>query len=193
MKLIGITGGIGAGKSSVSDYLTKKGYVVMDADKVSKELLTPISPLLLHIQNIIGETILNQDGSLNRKALSDIVFSDPVKKAILDKTMHGKILEIILDRLKNFPNEKVVFIDAALLFEANWDSYMDQIWVVDADEETRIQRVINRDPLSREEVIKRMENQMERKERLNKADYILDNSKSKDELYKQVNKLLNKL
>ncbi|MDD4583144.1 MAG: dephospho-CoA kinase [Eubacteriales bacterium] len=193
MKLIGITGGIGAGKSSVSDYLIKKGYVVLDADKVSKELLISGSPLLLHIRNLFGETILNQDGSLNRKVLSDIVFSNPVKKAILDKTMHGKILEIILDRLKNFSNEKVVFIDAALLFEANWDSYMDQIWVVDADVETRILRVINRDPLSREEVIKRMENQMERKERLKKADYILDNSKSKDELYKQVNELLNKL
>lgn len=193
MKLIGITGGIGAGKSSVSDYLIKKGYVVMDADKVSKELLATSSPLLSHIQSIFGDTILNRDGSLNRKALSDIVFSDPAKKAILDNTMHGKILEIIRDRLKNFSSEKVVFIDAPLLFEANWDSYMDQIWVVDADDETRIQRVINRDPLCREEVIKRMENQMERRERLKKADYILDNSKSKDELYRQVNELLNKL
>lgn len=193
MKLIGLTGGIGTGKSTVSDYLIQKGYRVLDADKVAKEIVSPNSEILIQLKDTFGKEILYEDGTLNRKKLADIIFSNPEKKAILDKLMHKKIIEVLLKKTTSFSGEKVVFIDAPLLYESNLDLYLDKVWVVDADDEIRIQRVIQRDQLTREEIIKRIQNQMSRKEKLRRADCIINNSTNKVDLYKQIDKLLNEL
>jgi dephospho-CoA kinase len=193
MKLIGLTGGIGTGKSTVSDYLIQKGYRVLDADKVAKEIVSPNSEILIQLKDTFGKEILYEDGTLNRKKLADIIFSNPEKKAILDKLMHKKIIEVLLKKATSFSGEKVVFIDAPLLYESNLDLYLDKVWVVDADDEIRIQRVIQRDQLTREEIIKRIQNQMSRKEKLRRADCIINNSTNKVDLYKQIDKLLNEL
>lgn len=190
MKLIGITGGIGAGKTTVSNYLTAQGYTVLDADRTAKELLAQGSPMLHEISRIFGKDIVSRDFLLDRKKLADQIFADPAKKEILDSLMHGKILEILQETLKQHKAEELVFIDAALLFEAGWDSFMDQVIVVDADLETRIHRVLQRDPLSREEVLSRIRNQMSTEERNRKADFILNNSLDEKNLYHQIDRII---
>ncbi|MDD2484064.1 MAG: dephospho-CoA kinase [Eubacteriales bacterium] len=193
MKRIGLTGGIGSGKSTVSRYLMEKGYPVLDADEIAKELLSAGSETLMELKEAFGEKTLLPDGTLDRKYVADLVFSDSSKKAILDKITHGKVLEEILLRASRLGEDAIVFIDAALLFEAGIDKYVDETWVVDAGDDVRIQRVMDRDGLSKAEIQKRINNQMNRRDRLKKANYVLDNSGSKESIYGQVNKLLEHL
>ena len=191
--LIGLTGGIGAGKSTVSDYLKKKGYPVLDADKVAREIVEPGTETLAELSDGFGEDILNPDGSLNRSYLAKIVFSDPEQKKLLDKIMHGKIIETLLQRARSMKEEPFVFIDVPLLFETGMDRYVDQVWLVDADKETRIRRVMERDGCSREDVLKRMGFQATRDEKIERAHVIFDNCCEKETLYRQIDDALNKL
>lgn len=196
MKLIGLTGGIGSGKSTVSDYLMAKGYPVLDADKISREIVEPDSPVLHRLVEVFGEGILKEDGSLDRKGMSAIVFVDEEKKMILERIMHKEVLRITLERVEAIAQESrdaVIFIDAPLFFEADMDRYTEQNWVVDADDEIRIRRVMERSDLSREEVWQRIANQMSRQVRIHRATHVLDNSGSREMLYAQVDKLLESL
>ena len=193
MKLIGLTGGIGAGKSTVSDYLKQKGYPVLDADLVAREIVEPGTETLSELSRTFGEEILNPDGSLDRGALAKIAFSDPENKKILDQIMHGKVIEILLSRAKAMTEEPVVFIDVPLLFETGMDRYMDQVWLVDADEDVRIQRVMERDGSSMEDVQKRIRYQSGRDEKIKRSDVVLNNCCDRDILYKQIDERLSEL
>ncbi len=193
MKLIGLTGGIGAGKSTVSDYLKEKGYPVLDADAVAREIVEPGAETLSLLAGTFGEDILNPDGSLNRGSLAKVAFSNPEKKELLDKIMHGKVIEIMMGRVEAMSHEPVIFLDVPLLFEAGMDRHVDQVWLVDAEDEVRIQRVMERDGTSREEIRKRMGYQMDREEKVKKSHVILDNSCDKQKLYSQVDEMLNRL
>ncbi len=193
MQLIGLTGGIGTGKSTVSEYLMKMGYKVIDADKISREIVEPNSETLKEIAKVFGEEILLEDGSLNRNRLADIVFTNPDKKVLLDRIMHAKIIDIIMKRAKSYDKEKVVFLDVPLLYETNMDQLVDKVWLVDADIEARISRIMNRDELTREQVIDRINNQMSQAKKIKKADIVIDNSGDKSALYKQINKILNEI
>lgn len=193
MKLIGLTGGIGAGKSTVSDYLKQKGYPVLDADLVAREIVEPGTETLSELSRTFGEEILNPDRSLDRGALAKIAFSDPENKKILDQIMHGKVIEILLSRAKAMTEEPVVFIDVPLLFETGMDRYMDQVWLVDADEDVRIQRVMERDGSSMEDVRKRIRYQSGRDEKIKRSDVVLNNCCDRDILYKQIDERLSEL
>lgn len=210
MKLIGLTGGIGAGKSTVTDYLIDRGFHVLDADKISREIVLPGSDMLLQLAELFGNGILQEDGGLNRKKLGSIVFSDPEKKEQLDRLMHTKILEVIHERVFQIREEschdaeaiisperamrnKVIFIDAPLLFETGLDKSVEEIWVIDAEDEIRIRRVMERDGLNRDEIIKIMNYQMDRTEKNRRADVLLDNSGEKEALYRQLNLLIQKI
>lgn len=193
MKLIGLTGGIGAGKSTVSDYLKQKGYPVLDADLVAREIVEPGTETLSELSRTFGEEILNPDRSLDRGALAKIAFSDPENKKILDQIMHGKVIEILLSRAKAMTEEPVVFIDVPLLFETGMDRYMDQVWLVDADEDVRIQRVMERDGSSMEDVQKRIRYQSGRDEKIKRSDVVLNNCCDRDILYKQIDERLSEL
>lgn len=193
MKLIGLTGGIGAGKSTVSDYLKKKGYPVLDADIVAREIVEPGTETLSELSRSFGEGILNSDGSLNRRSLARIVFSDPEKKKIMDQIMHGKVIETLLQRAKSMTEEPLVFIDVPLLFETGMDRHVDQVWLVDADEEERIRRVMERDGSSREDVLNRIRFQADRDEKIERSHVILENCGVKETLYEQIDETLNKL
>ncbi len=193
MKLIGLTGGIGAGKSTVSDYLKQKGYPVLDADMVAREIVEPGRPTLSELSHTFGEEILNPDGSLNRGALAKIVFADAHKKQLMDQIMHGRVIDILLNRAKAMTDEPVVFIDVPLLFETGMDFYMDQVWMVDAAEDLRIQRVMNRDGSSMEEVRKRIQFQSDRDEKIQKSHVILDNCCDKRILFEQIDERLREL
>ncbi|MEL7656984.1 MAG: dephospho-CoA kinase [Bacillota bacterium] len=200
MKIIGLTGGIGSGKSTVTDYLISRGFHVLDADKISREIVMPGSEMLIQLADVFGKEIILEDGNLNRKKLGGMVFSDPEKMKLLDGMMHTEILEVIHERILQFreesdglpknKNSKAIFIDAPLLFETGLDKSVNEIWVIDADEETRIKRIMERDDLKREEILKRINTQMARDEKNNRADVILDNSGDREKLYQQLDNLI---
>lgn len=192
MKIIGLTGGIGSGKSTVSNYLIQKGYPVIDADKIAREIVQPNSDILIKLVNCFGEMILNPDGSLNRKLLANKAFSSKEQKMKLDHIMLHEIVQTILREIElyNKKGKSLIFIDAPLLFEAGLDKKAHESWVVDASDEIRIERVIRRDGFTRAEILSRMEKQMSREEQHKKATYILNNSTTTHALYEQIDKLL---
>lgn len=197
MKTIGLTGGIGTGKSTVSRYLTTKGYKIIDADQIAREVVEPGQPTLNALADRFGEDILLEDGSLDRRALAGKAFATPEGKAALDRITHGAIFARIDELQEQYRNElaatadAVIFLDAPLLLETGLDRKTDMVWVVDVPDELRVERVKLRDGLSEEEIWARIRNQMSRQEKLDRADAVLDNSQTVDYLYEQVDRLLN--
>ena len=194
MKVIGLTGGIGSGKSTVSEYLKIKNISIIDADAISREIVIPGSKMsaLDELLNAFGPSILSNDGTLDRKKLASIAFSTKENKELLDIIMLGKIVSIILKRIEEAKMLDLmqVVIDAPLLFEADLAQYCDEIWVVDASDEVRINRVMSRDGATKEEVIARINTQTTTEEKKLKATHILDNSTTKEALYNQIDEIL---
>lgn len=193
MKVIGLTGGIGAGKSTVTDYLREQGYFVIDADAIAHQITEKGSPALKKIALCFGAEVLYEDGSLNRKKLAAFVFSDEEKKRQLEQLTTVEVVYIIknqLDDLRKDGKLDIVFVDAPLLFETGADQLTDMVWLVDADLEARISRVMDRDRASREAVVSRVQNQMDSSEKKKLSAEIIDNSKGKEELYQQIEYLL---
>lgn len=191
MKKIGITGGIGSGKSTVSEYLIKEGYDIIDCDKIARDIVTPEFGLLKKLALIIGPEILNQDGTLNREKTSEIVFASDEKRKLLNDITHEAIRDIILQRFQNASSDPI-FVDAALLFETGFADELDVIWMVKADESLRKKRVFERDETDIENIEARMNAQMDDGEKAKLADEIIDNSGSKEELFKHIEELLKK-
>ncbi|MFQ7473510.1 MAG: dephospho-CoA kinase [Anaerovoracaceae bacterium] len=205
IKVIGLTGGIGTGKSTVADYLRKKGFYHIDADEIGRQLTDKGSPMLIKLNEafgpdgdmgISGTEILNRDGTLNRKALASIVFSEYEKKKRLDSIMLTSIIEEI-DRLierckKSSSDEDVlgILVDAPLLFEAGLDNRCDRILLVVTDMDVRINRVCSRDGVSRQEVKDRINCQMGDEEKISKSDIVVDNSGSIEELYDKLEEIV---
>lgn len=195
MNVIGLTGGIGAGKSTVSDYLLEKGYIVIDADKIARDLTEKGSETLQALAAAFGEEILFADGSLDRKKLAGVVFSDGEKRLILEELTTKEVVRIIENRLIQLQKEGCsgpVFVDAPLLFESGADRLTGAVWLVDADMDVRVARVMARDGISAEDVMRRIANQMDSEEKKARSTDIIDNSKGKELLYSQVERLLEK-
>ncbi len=199
MKVIGLTGGIGTGKSTVSAYLKKQGIEIIDADKIARDIVAVGEPALREIAAAFGYGILNVDGSLNRKALSSIVFNQPSEREKLEAITSNRIITIIENRIEAFRDNadmadysdvQMIVIDAPLLFESGLNRLCDEVWVIDADRETRIKRAIERDNSNREDIVARINNQIDSDEALSKADHIITNSGSLKSLYKQIDNLL---
>ena len=181
MKIIGITGGIGSGKSTVSSYLTAKGYPVYDADEMSRGLTRDGSPVLKEIGAAFGEDLIRPNGSLDRQALARVVFADPEKRRTLEAIVTARVGDLMTEALAREEKKgtKVAFMDVPLLFETGWDSRCDQVWVVTAAREVRIRRVMDRDGLSLDQVEARMRNQMPDEEKTARAQAVIDNSGSR--------------
>ena len=195
MRIIGLTGGIGAGKSTVSDYLRNKGYVILDADQIAHEITEKGSPVLKKIAETFGAEMIMDDGNLDRKKLASVVFSNQEKKEHLEEITTKRVVEIIgerLDELRQHGNYDIIFVDAPLLFESGADKLTELVWMVTADDEVRIARVMERDHASREEVVRRIANQMDNHEKIRRAQEVIDNSQGKEELYQQIEELLKK-
>ncbi|MEG0830192.1 MAG: dephospho-CoA kinase [Anaerovoracaceae bacterium] len=193
MKVIGLTGGIGTGKSVASSYLEKKGYKVIDADKVAREVVKDGSPLLKVLVDTFGPKIIKGDGSLDRKALGELAFSSAEKNKRLNQIMHKAIIDVIREKIKYYEKEdpnQVVFLDAALLFETGLERDCNQIWLLCVDLETRLGRICQRDGLSKNQVMARINSQMPQKEKEAKSDLLIDNSATPEMLYKQLDKLI---
>lgn len=187
MLILGLTGNIGCGKSSISNILIKENIDVIDADIISRHIFED-KELLKKVFETFGESIINNDKTLNRKVLGNIVFNNDEKLILLNSLTHPKIKEKILDRIneaKNY-NKEVVVIDAALLIEGGYLEIVDKLVVVTCDEEVQIQRIQKRDNCSKEEALSRIKSQMRQEEKIKYGDFIINNSGSITELNEKV-------
>ena len=195
MEIIGLTGGIGTGKSTVSRYLSEQNFAIVDADLISRQVVEPGMPLLDELEAAFGSDIINEDGSLNRKGLAAIVFNDVEKRKLMDSIMHKEILAEMRCVMEDFQQQGThqgIIIDAPLLFEIGLEKWCGQVWLVTADMDLRIERVCARDDAKPEEVEARIRNQMSDDEKKKLSDEILDNSGTLEELHKQISELLQK-
>ena len=187
MLVLGLTGNIGCGKSSVSNIFIKKGIDVIDADIEARKIFDD-KELLNKVFSTFGDSIKNEDGSLNRKALGNIVFNDDEKLIELNNLTHPQIKQNILSQVLKYKEQgkKIVVIDAALLIEDDYLPYIDKLVLVTCREDIQIERIKNRDNCTEEEAISRINSQMSQSEKSKFADYTIDNSNSFEELEKRV-------
>ena len=177
MTVIGLTGNSGTGKSSVAKVMGKYGALILDCDKIAHENMAVGGCAYDEIVSAFGKDILNSDNTINRKALGNIVFNDSQKLSILNKITHSKITQRVKDEIAK-ASSKCVVIDAPLLIEAGLDAIADKVWVVTADTEVRIERIMNRDGISRQEVLSRFSKQTPAEVLEKKADLIIDHSQN---------------
>ncbi len=193
--IIGLTGGIGSGKSTAAAIFKEMGCVHVDADRISRALTSDGSPLLETIERRFGPGLV-REGRLDRKALADIVFSDAAKRDELNDLIHAIALKKALTEIKTAqasdPGRHVIF-DVPLLFEAGWDAYCDMTVTVTCPEDVRIARVEARSGLTADDIRKRIAAQMSDAERAARSDEVIDNSGSPEYLKEQVEKLLSRL
>ncbi|MBP3930961.1 MAG: dephospho-CoA kinase [Peptostreptococcaceae bacterium] len=190
MLVVGLTGNIGCGKSSLSELLMSKNIDVIDADIISREIMYD-KELLEIIFYEFGTEIKNNDGTLNRKKLGNIVFNDDDMLMKLNSITHPAIKRKINDRIIDISNQgkNIVVIDAALLIEGKFLDLVDKLVVITCNEEVQLNRVVNRDNMTKEEALKRINSQMKQDEKIKYADYIIDNSKDMNNLKDEFDKL----
>jgi len=189
MKRIGITGGIGSGKSEVTDYLRGKGFSVIDADEVAREAAMPGEPAMLILREEIGDSVFNEDGTLNRQELAKIMFTDPITLMTVNEIFHGDIKERIEAHI-NEQGGQIIFLSIPLLFESDAGWMADETWLVTADEEVRLRRVMERDGLPEDDVRARMASQMPEDEKRKRADIVIENNGTIEELRVAIDILL---
>jgi dephospho-CoA kinase len=178
MMVIGLTGSIGTGKSEAARQLEALGASIISADQVGHEAYTPNTEAWEKVVASFGDEILGDDGEIDRRKLGTIVFSDPGQLDKLNQIMHPRMARMVADQIEDLRTQgvDVVVVEAALLFEAGWDSLVEEVWVTDSPEQMVIERLKKRNGLSEEEARKRISSQMDRSERLERSDYVIDNS-----------------
>lgn len=190
--LVGITGAIGSGKSTVSRVIREAGYPVLNADDFARDVVAPSSPALAEIRALFGEKSINADGKMNRAFVRQEILRDPGLRKKLESITHPRIQELsraAADR--EFQNgAAIVFYEAPLLFEAKSDSAMDAVICVYADEAVLLDRVMKRDGVDREHARKILSAQMSQDEKCKRSDYLLKNEGSEEELERATKDLL---
>jgi dephospho-CoA kinase len=191
MLVIGLTGSIGTGKSEVARLLQALGAVIINADQVGHNAYKPDSDSWREVVQAFGEEILQSNREIDRGKLGAVVFADPEQLARLNKIMHPRMARMVAEELERLRSQDsgVAVVEAALLYEAGWDSLVDEVWATDSPLELVIQRLQARNGMSAEEVLKRIESQMDRSERLARAQVVVDNSGDKTALEKTVHRL----
>lgn len=195
MYKIGITGGIGAGKTTVTDYLKSSGYTVVDADELSREMTSSGGKAIPYIVSKFGSDFVLPDGSMDRAKMRDLIFNNPEAKEILEygttKVVIEDIKQIIIDREK--AGDKVVFFSIPQLFENNMENDYDEIWAVSADREIKKKRIKSRDGID-DNIIELIISTQAEEEYINsKSNVVIFNNGSVQELYSNIDDLLDKL
>ena len=194
--LVGITGGMGSGKTLAASFFHEFGAHILDADVICRKLVEPGQPALKEISECFGKSIIDEFGNLDRKKLAQVIFYDPKKKNDLENILHPRVFEFENLEYKNISQKHpkaLVIIDAALLIESENYKKMDKVIVVKANEKTQIERVLAQSGWSYNEVVARINNQMPITEKIKYADFVLDNSFDKASLRKKVKDLYIKL
>ena len=189
--IIGITGSIACGKSTVSGYLKSEGYVVIDADKIGHEALDSDyvkEKLILTFGNDILE-----NNKINRRKLGELVFGNSSNLNVLNSIIHPEIRKKILEKIDKNNDKELIFIDVALLFEAKFDDLVDKIIVVYVDENTQLTRLMKRNSISKKEALSRIVSQMSPIEKAKLGDYTVNNNLDVINTYEQVDKVLSEL
>ena len=188
---IGITGSIACGKSTVSDYLKEKGYTIIDADKLGHVVLTS-EDVKRRLSETFGANIL-VNNEISREVLGKLVFGNDKNLKKLNNIIHPKIKELILKLQEEHKDEDLVFLDIALLYEANFVDLVEKVAVVYVDEDVQLERLMTRNSLSKEEALKRIESQMSPQEKASLGDFVIDNSYRKEDTFQQIDEILEKL
>lgn len=187
--VVGLTGSIASGKSLVTNYLRKLNYQVIDSDVISHNILF-LDDVKKEIVNALGKEVL-VDNNIDRKILGNIVFNDINKKSLLESIMLPFIVSEIKKQLSQ--SDEILFLDAPLLIEYNLQYLVDKIIVIKVDEDIQLKRLMERDNITKEYAIKKIESQLPSIEKLKYADFIIDNSHDINSTYNQVDKILKQL
>ena len=200
MHVIGLTGNIGSGKSSVARLLRELGAQVIDADQVARDVVLPGKPALAALVEEFGSSILDENKALDRKVLGDIVFANPQARKKLNEIVHPYIKEVIEQTISDFrqkppgaSSSEVLVIEAPLLFEVGLDKKVDAVWVVIVDEAKQIERLVARDNLTPQEIKNRIASQLPQDLKRKRATRIIDNSGDFSATKEQVQKLWDEL
>lgn len=192
---IAITGGIGSGKSEVTNYLISKGYTIVDADRMSREMTSAGGKAIPYIREHFGDSFIMEDGSLDRAAMRDLVFRDPSKKKLLEEGTTKAVLEDIeaIKRERAGCGDKALFFDIPLLFETGTENDYDLVLVVTADYEIRKERIMARDAIDPSIIDLIMDSQEGEERKASLADFVIYNNGTLDDLHDAVDLLLKKL
>lgn len=195
MAVIGLTGGIGSGKSTVAARMRRAGVPVIDADRVAREIVEPGSPALVEIERVFGAEVIATDGSLRRKALGAIVFSDPEKLATLNRITHPAILRLTQRRLADLASagHPWAVYEAALILENGLSPGLDQLVAVVCDPNRQLERVMKRDGLSETDASARIASQTGNERKREAADHVLENDGELEALIVEVDALVERL
>ncbi len=178
--IVGLTGGIASGKSEAAKHLADLGAVCVDADEISRGLTAEGGALLPALREAFGDGVFNPDGSLNRRALGDLVFSDAACRRKLDSITHPAIQKAMMDDVDRARDEGVdlVILNVPLLFETGMDALCDETWLISIDSDLQVERLMARDGLSEEQARARIAAQMPLEEKEARATYVIDNRRS---------------
>ena len=195
-RIIGLTGGIGSGKSTVARRFSELGASVYSADAIARQALEPGTTCYRKTIDAFGDSILAPDGRVNRKALATIVFSDEQKRAMLNEIIHPYVIDQLFSRAKTDLSKNsgaIAIFDIPLLFESGLDAQMDQTLTVSCEEDERVRRIVKRDQVTPEHALARIRAQMPEEEKQLRADFVLENNGSIAELLRQVDALYERL
>ena len=190
-KVIGLTGGIGSGKSTVSQCLAELGAVIIDADKVGHEAFKPDTQAWHDVVATFGRQVIAPGGEIDRKKLGEIVFHSPESLTRLNQIMHPRMYEMMKERIEEYRRQgvDVVVLEAAVLLEANWTPLVDEVWVTVVSEETVLERLKQQRGLAREQTLARIRSQLSSEERARHADVVINNDGNLDEMRARVKEL----
>ena len=193
-KIIGITGGIASGKSTVTNFLRQKGFEVVDADALVHQLQKPGGRLYQILVEHFGEKVLLEDGELNRPLLASLIFSNPEEQEWSKRTQ-GEIIREELAALRNqfAQTEALFFMDIPLLFEQNYASWFDETWLVYVNRDVQLERLMKRDQISKEAAESRLNSQWPLERKISLASHSLDNNGNQEQLIAQVVQLLEEM
>lgn len=186
--VLGLTGGIASGKTAAADRLASLGATLVDTDLISREVVEPGQPALTQIEQHFGSEVIQQDGYLNRAVLREKVFQDPAERQWLEALLHPLIRQTAIDRAQNAETPIAVVV-VPLLFESGHYQEIDASLVIDVPVELQRQRTLSRDGVSETQVDSILAAQMDRQSRIDRADYVISNAGTLDELYSQVDAL----
>lgn len=186
-RIIGLTGGIATGKTTVSNYLAATHHLpVLDADIYAREAVAPASPILSFVVERYGQEILLADGTLNRQQLGNIVFNSPSERHWLEQQIHPYVRQRMGEAMQELTQKPTIVLVIPLLFEAGLTDIVTEIWVVSCSREKQLERLMQRNNLTREQAEARINSQMPLEEKCDRADVVLDNSSTLEALLKQV-------
>lgn len=195
VKIIGITGGIGSGKSAVCRMIRERGFPVVDLDKLAHEIIEPGKPAYGKIVSRFGKDILDPDQRIERRRLGAVVFSDAGARKDLENITHPEISRVLLEKIEEYraAGNRLLFLEIPLLFETGMDSWIRPVITVKCPQEVCLRRLSERDGFSASESQARMQAQMDPEEKARRAEFVIDNSGGLDQTRAQLDKLINEL